>query len=233
MGLFVGRTASTDMDRDACCKVGRVVREHDLGPPSDRAADLDEYLAARWRGVDGYEESGLRPLAAWFNRHLLRAAYYRHGRAVYDTKINAEYETLSGAAGDRAERAELLADLETDGIDGEALADDFVSRSTLARHLGGCLGVEKGRSAPDPDSDWETDRIRISREQFRENLHKPLRSLAGKGRLAGADEADLDTPIVLSCPHCPTRVRFERALEQGYVCPDHLGDGAADGANDA
>lgn len=218
------------MSQNACCKVGRTVRAHDLGPPTDRDEDLDGYLAARWTGGDDHETTGLRPLTEWFNRHLLRTVYYRHDRAVYDARINAEYETLSGAAGDPAERAELLADLETDGIDGEALTDDFVSRSTLARHLGDCLGAEKARPAPDPDSNWETDRIRISREQFRENLSKPLRSLAKKGRLAGASDAEIDTPIVLSCPHCPTRVRFERALEQGYVCADHLGDGErADG----
>ena len=211
------------MGEDACCKVGRAVQQYDLGSPTERSEDMDKYLAARWRGLDGHEEVGLRPLTEWFNKQILRETYYRHGRKVYDTKINAEYQTLVDSEGDRAERAELLVDLESDGIEGEEIVKDFVSKSSLGRHLKNCRGVEKEQTAPDPESNWELERIGISRDKFRENLTKPLRSLENKGRLVGAEEAELTTSIVLSCPHCPTRIRFERAIEQGYICEDHLG----------
>lgn len=211
------------MSDATCCKAGRVTAQHALEPPSDRADTIDEYLVARWKGTDAHERTGLRRLAEWLNKRILRAVYYRHGRTVYDVKIDAEYEVLADPDAGHAERAELLVDLETDGIDGDAVVDDFVSKSTLARHLKRCVGAEKTRTPPDPGSEWELDRIRISRDQLEKNVSKPLRSLETKGRLPGADDAELAASIVLSCPHCPTRARFREAIDQGYICEEHLG----------
>lgn len=201
-----------------CCKVGQVVEKYELAVDND-TADVHEYLVARWTGTDGYTQTGVRTLADWFNEKLLRTVYFRHGRAVTDIRITSEYEVLSD--GDEIERAEVVDDLATDGIDGEAVADDFVSRSTMRRHLVNCRDAQK-ESADESTSEWERDRIAYSTEQFRDNIGEAVQSLANKGDLPGGDGADIDVAVFLSCPECSREVRLQTALDRQYICQEHL-----------
>ncbi|MFB6205347.1 MAG: rod-determining factor RdfA [Haloglomus sp.] len=203
-----------------CCKVGRVARERGLAVSAD--LDFHEYLAARWIGRGEYPSAGVRKLAVWFNQRLLRQVYTEAGRNVTDIRISSEYEALSGD--DDLQRAEVLDDLATDGIDGERLVDDFVSRSTMRRHLKNCLDVEKdAKSSESGDSDWEVEQIRYGRTQLEENVREAIRSLDNKGLVPGGSEAELDIPVLLSCPDCSTQVRLQTALDRGFICEDHLG----------
>ena len=207
----------------ACCKVGRVIDEYSLGA-NVVGGNLNEYLVSRWRGTGEYVETGHRPLTDWFNESLLKAVYLQHDRIPTEARIESEYEVLSGDKEDK--RTELLEDLRTDGIDGERLVEDFISPSTLYRHLQNCLDETKQSPAdtPDKDSDWERQKVSYAREVSRENAEEALRSLTNKERIRNGIDADLDVRVVLSCPDCATRVRFETALDRGYVCREHLGD---------
>jgi hypothetical protein len=204
----------------ACCKVGAVIDRYPL-ERSVVGGDIDEYLAARWRGDDGYPETGIRPLAEWFNKRLLQEVYSEHGRTATEVRVGSEYEALT--SDDEVERGEILDDLQTDDIDGLRLTEDFVSPSTLYRHFRNCLDVEKPTSSGDADPTWEADKVAYARETARENVREALRSLDNKERLPNATTADLDVAVTLSCPECATRVPFETALERGFVCRDHLG----------
>jgi len=203
---------------DDCCKIGRATRAHGVRPPSSDHDDLDDYLVARWRGEGDYDATGIRPLVAWFNKQVLREVYIDHGRRVTTTRIESEYEALTG---NDVTAGEVIDDLAHDGIDGEDLQNRFATRSTMARHLKRCLGASK--STGSGDSDWEPDSIDYTRENAREHATDTLETLVNKGRLPGATDADLSVQFYLTCPECTTRVEVETALNRGYICEDHLG----------
>lgn len=213
------------MARDHCCKVGRITAEYGLSGPQQPAGDVDEYLVARWTGAGHHEPVGVRSLADWINRRLLRAVYRRHDRSDTDVRLDAEYEALRGDTDDYR-REGVVADLEADGIDVDALTGAFVGKSTVGRHLRNCLDAAKPRPG-DGESTWELDGIEHGRTAFRNKVETSLQSLDRKDRLSGAATAVLETPVLLGCPHCPARVTFETALERGYVCGDHP-DGTPD-----
>lgn len=192
--------------------------------------DIDEYLVARWRGTGDYNETGLRPLTDWFNRNLLKATYADHDRTATAARVESEYDALTGD--DEIRRGEVVDALSADGIDGRAVLSDFVSTSTLYRHFRDCLDEEKSSDAgkPDPDSDWERDKVAYVRRTIRQNAEEAVRSLDNKSRIPNASDADIEVPVLLSCPDCSTKVRFEVALDRGYVCRDHLGGGDGTGS---
>ena len=199
------------------CKVDDVVRTYDLGTGDDAAATLDEELLWRWTGDRGHEARGYRTLTTWFNKRLLKRVYDQHGRSTMGTRLDSEFRALVGD--DDLVRGEVVADLEADGIDAEALVEDMVSWSTMRHHLRGCLDGEK---ATPSGGDWERESIEVIREGAAERLGKVLRSLDSKGAIAGADDAGVDVLFRLTCPRCPTRVTLEEALERGVVCEAHL-----------
>lgn len=208
-----------------CCKVGVVADKRDIIITADE--NIHDYLVARWLGTGGYPEMGVRKLADWFNQKLLRDVYTRNGRNVTDIRITSEYEALTGD--DDVEKWEVVDDLASDGIDGEQLIDDFVSRSTMRRHLTDCLGASKGSSdAGGSQTNWELDQIEHSKGHLEDKVEESVRSLANKERLPGGAEADIDVSIFLSCPECSTQVRLRTALDRQFICRDHLGSSSID-----
>lgn len=211
---LAARTILCDMT--ACCKVGTVIERYDLQHGFE-GTELDAYLLARWLGEDDYAATGLRPLTDWFNRKLLKTVYNEHGRNALDTRVQSDYEALSG----EDSKIAVVDDLAVDGIDGEQLQSDFVSSTTLYRHFTDCLGVTKAKETSGPDSDWEREKIDYARETVQTNVEDSLRSLENKGRLPRGSEATIKTEIVLGCPDCTTQVSVERAIDRGYICEDH------------
>ncbi len=200
------------------CKVDDLSEQYELASPRDRYDTLDEYLLARWNGVDGLESEGYQTLTERFNKLVLRSVYDEHGRDIPSYRIDTEYEILTGDHDLR--RDELAADLATDSIDIGVLEDELISWSTMRRHLNECLDGDKEpvRST----SDWELESVEVARSKTVEKARAALRSLSSKGRLSGATSANVDIQVKLSCPECPTRVPIEDAVERGYVCKDHL-----------
>lgn len=203
-----------------CCKVGAVADRRVIRVSAE--LDIHEYLVARWVGVDNYPAMGVRKLADWFNQQILREVYAEHGRNITDVRITSEYEAL--VDGDDVEQGEVIDDLRSDGIDGRDLIADFVSRSTMRRHLTDCLGATKDCSeSHSPDSNWELEQIAHGKQHLQKNVEESVRSLANKGQLPGGEEVDIDIPVFLSCPECSTQVRLETALEREFICKEHLG----------
>jgi hypothetical protein len=219
-----GQPVETSGMGDAhCCKVARIADEYDLRAPSRFDGDHDAYLVARWTGTDRLEPTGVRPLTDWVNKRVVRTVYRRHDRSDTDVRVDAEYEALVGDDVPAHERADVVADLEADGIDPESLVGDCIGKSTLDRHLKDCLDASKSDPDEASDGDWETDGVAYARSSFQTRVESALASLDDKARLPGAGDAVLETPVLLACPHCPTRVDLDTALDRGYVCADHLG----------
>ena len=210
------------MASEHCCKVDRVRATHDILPPSRVNGDLDAYLVDRWTGEGEAEPAGVRTLAEWFNKQVLKTIYRTHGRSDSSVRIDSDYEALRGNGVPDHERAELLSELGDDGIDGEATTTQFIGKSTMSRHLTECLDATK--EIPKSETEWEIGRIRIATNTYRSHPESALQLLGNKDRISGVDEASLQIQSYLSCPECPSRVSLEQAYEQGYVCVDHHSD---------
>ncbi len=189
--------------------------------PPNRYDTVNSYLVDRWLGQGKLQKTGLRPLTDWFNKRVLKAVYIRQNRYQIDSHLNSDYELLSSTSDNHvSEHDELLDDLRQDGVDGEAVSDDFISQSTLYRHLTNCLGETKERETS--NSDWEQDQISHLRERANDTLGDVLTSLDNKDRITGAEDVDTKVTMYLQCPECSREVSFRRAIDQGHVCQDHL-----------
>lgn len=205
------------MTEDRGCKVDLLIDEFDLDAYESQFDSLDDHMVARWLG-DGRPSEGYRPIATWLNKRILRRTYERVGRETTGTRINSEYDAL--ISDDELLRQEVMDDLETSGVDAEALISKFVSWGTVRNHLKQCVGVEKPpRTA---ETDWEMDSVERSTEIVQEKAERALVSLSNKGDLPGGDSADVTIHVLLSCPQCPTRIPFADAVDRGFVCADHF-----------
>lgn len=203
---------------DSCCKVGRVAEEYDLSPGLSHET-LDEQLKYRWLGSEEYPEMSHRTLADWLHKHLLRTRYTEHGRSTLEPHLESDYEALKDAESDNHHA--VLSDLETDGIDGEKLLDDFISPATMYRHLTECLDVEKGgKQQSDATSDRnKLEYIESTAEMYISDL---LSSWENKGTVLHASDADTTVRIYLECPECAKQTNIRTVQQQGYVCEDHM-----------
>jgi len=206
---------------ESCCKVEAIIDKYGL-EQSVVGGDPNQYMVARWLGRNEYPGTGLRPLKDWFNRKVLKTVYNEHDRNALETRVESDYEALT--SDDDDERLAIVDDLGADGIDGAELADDFVATATLYRHFTNCLDEEKskGSEGGESESDWEREKIDFLKETIQENAKDSLASLENKGRVPHASKADVSTTVLLRCPACGSQVSFERALERGYVCEDHM-----------
>ena len=204
-----------------CCKVGMAIDKYEL-KHDVVTGDINEYLLARWNGHNEFPETGLRALTDYFNQKILKKVYTENNRRTVETQIESDYEALTGD--DEIAKEEIIADLETDGIDGQQLADDFISTSTLYRHFNGCLEAEKESSQDSSDSNWEAESIQYALNNALENSLKALKSLEKKEKIPHATKAEVSVSLILSCPECTTRVQFKRAKERGYICKEHMSE---------
>jgi hypothetical protein len=199
------------------CKVDEVVERYGLAAADPVYDTLDEGLLARWTGTGDRRAMGYRSLTEWFNKRLLKRVYDEHGRETLGARLDSDYEVLQGD--DDLVRAELVASLRADGVDGDRLADDLVSWGTMRTHLQTCLDGEK-ESEP-ASTDWELASVETATEVAADKAETAVSALAEKGRLADGADAGVAVQVWLSCGSCPTRTRFEVALNRGYVCADH------------
>jgi hypothetical protein len=203
---------------DHCCKVGRIADKHNIAT-AVLEVDIDKALLDRWLGRGEYPETAVRPLADWLNIKILKKVYTEHGRRTIEHQIENDYEVLTGE--DENKKWSVEDDLERDGIDPDELADDFISRSSLYRHLTQCLDAEKGRR--EAETDWEETKIEYATDKAIEQVGDALRSWHNKGELPGGQEADITVEFVVGCPECSTSAPISVARQRGYICEEHLG----------
>lgn len=201
-----------------CCKVGNLIEQYNITSASNND-DVQDYLVQRWVGRGDYTPTGLRPLKNWLNKQAMKTAYTNNNRDTFDSRIDSEYEAITGEDVDFA----ILEDMSSDGVDTEQLRSDFISTATLYRHLTSCLDVNKSSKNKPASTEWEQDKIDYAKTVVEQSLEESLQSLDNKGKLPGASQATITTEVIVGCPECNTRVGFERAVARGYICRDHLG----------
>ncbi|WP_332900288.1 rod-determining factor RdfA [Haladaptatus sp. CMSO5] len=200
------------------CKLDIVAERYDLDAALLRYGSLDEHLLTRWTGADGDEPAGYRSLAKWFNLRLLTRVYDEHGREVTGSRVESDYAALTG--GDDIVREEVLDDMRADGINADLLEADLISWSTMRQHLKECLSGTKPIETA--KTEWEQKSVNVAKHVSASKVSEALSSLDTKQRLPGASTAEVEMQVLLSCPHCMTRIPFEDALDRGFICKDHL-----------
>lgn len=203
---------------ESCCKVGRVADKYNLNE-SISESDINEVLLNRWLGRVQHPETAVRPLADWFNKKVLKEVYITHGRRTIEPQLDTDYEVLTGDDGDR--KWLLKQDLDDEEIDPDMLTNDFISSSTLYRHLTECLDESKQKEKK--ETNWEQKKIKYVKDTAAEQASEALRSWENKNALSGATDADISVSIYLDCPECSTSVSVVQARQRGFICKEHLG----------
>jgi hypothetical protein len=195
---------------ESCCKVGRVINEYALADevPFDT---VDEYLARRWNG-DGMEAVGVRKLADWINRSILKIEYDSVGLSTLESRVKSDYETLQ--SDNEMQRNSLEIELREAGVPVSDVEDAFVSGPTVYRHLTNCMGSEK---VTEESSEWERDRIEYHLEQLEDGVKAAFRSLRNKDEISFSGDLEVSVSVYVSDEGGESEVGVERALRRGYI----------------
>lgn len=120
-------------------KVARVIEEYDLD-------GMGERLERSWTGR-GEPQRSLRELEHRLNRAILRKGMERAGMDPVEGDVETAYELLAGDAssGDRVQKRR---ELERNGVDVDAVEEDFVSHRAVHSYLRNHRDVERSDPAP-------------------------------------------------------------------------------------
>lgn len=200
-------TDGRDVRDPTRCKVGRLIAEYDLG-------DIGDRLESFWVG-DREGEMSLRELATYFNTRLLDATLERHGVRPLDGEVENLYELLTDADRSPGVRAEAEARLEREGIDVDALRDDFVSHQAVHTYLTEYRNVDHGagreRASPVATT-GET--IRQLQGRTAAVTRNGVTDLANAGHVTVGDFEVL-TNVRLFCNDCQTQYELTEFLDRG------------------
>jgi|AntRauTorcE11898_2_1112593.scaffolds.fasta_scaffold01313_7 hypothetical protein len=108
-------------------KVARVIRSRDLDGLGDR-------LEAAWTGEDG-DRTSLRDLADRFNRAVLEAAIREAKGPVSEFDVESDYRTLTDESVSTADKRRKRRDLDTMGVDVDAVESDFLTHQAIYNYL--------------------------------------------------------------------------------------------------
>lgn len=193
--------------RDGCdCKVGRVIEAYGL-------SEINEALVSRRTGEAGPPES-LRKLADYFNRAVLRQAIEHHGSGgVLDGEIENLYRLLTADDVTRGMRTRAQKQIESDGVDIEAVERSFVSHPTIGRHLNACLEVERPSAQGDRTA---TAKRRIYKLQSRSQavVANTLEGLGSTGQFP-AEDLTVTVDIRVTCERCGVHAEVGEFVDRG------------------
>lgn len=174
-------------------KVGRVLEEHDL-------QDLRSDLPVLWSGDRGHDVS-LRDLADQVNLAVLEAALEREGASPLDGEVENYYRLLTDDEVHSGTRTKTVRTLEREGLDVEAVTDDFVTHQAVHTYLREYCGVE-----PSDDSGAEP---RKSVQRFRSRLQAVVADSVERLKRSGGTSIGEYTVLVdinVICEECGTHL---------------------------
>lgn len=189
-----------------CCKVGRGIDRYGL-------ASMDERLASRWGGRRD-ERVGLRDLAAYYNRSVLRAGMQEAGLDPLRGEVEDLYDRL--LVSDPTERTRIRARsrLERADVDAESLRRDFVSHTTVGTHLKECLGVEPPTASERDGRETVEDRVSKLQHRSEAVVQDSIDHLRDVGAVS-APPVDVFASTTVVCSGCGTQYDVLRFIERG------------------
>lgn len=193
------------------CKVGDAIDAYDL-------AGLNADLRTEWTGKAD-ERRSVRELAEGLNQAVLRTAMDSEGMSVLEGEVENLYRLLTEEQGGDA-RTRARRRLEREGVDADAVTDDFVSHQTMYRHLTNCLEATASTDEEDDDTRRErtSDHLRSLQQRVVAVAENTLSSLRSNDALALADfEVFVDVSVI--CSDCGRDYDIGTLLSRGgCVC---------------
>ncbi|MFT4921917.1 MAG: hypothetical protein ACI8XM_001125 [Haloarculaceae archaeon] len=186
-------------------KVGRVVAEYGL-------ADLHADLPDLWVGADGDPKS-LRALADQINVAILQSAMESAGVDPLDGETENAYRLLTDDDVSVGVRTQQRNRLERDGIDVDAIEDDFVTHQAVHTYLTDALGVSKDQTSEDPLEKHE-ERIQRLRSRTEAVTENSLSELTTAGDLT-LGEHNVIVDLQVYCQDCGTQYDIATLLSSG------------------
>lgn len=190
--------------RGRSSKVARLIETHGLD-------GIGEEMARRWTADD--DRWSLRALADDFNRTVLEAVLDSHGVQLLEGEAENTYRLLTDDDVGRAERTRMRRRLEREGVDVDALLEDFVSYQAVRTYLRNHRGAEYTPDETDP-----LERERTNVQQLRGRVDAvtggKLESLRDGGALTlGEFRTLVDVRVV--CEDCGAQYDVVTLLDRG------------------
>ena len=205
----------TSDETESNCKLDRISRKRNLD-------DLDTRLLER-------RSSGasLRELETYYNQQVLAAAMRNSGVETLDGEVENLYQLLTGDDVSTGTQIEARSRLERNGIDPDAVLDDFVSYQTVRTHLNDCLGVDTNRSVQIDRTDAKNTVFKLlSRTEV--ITERTIDRLCSAGYLR-IGEPEITLSLRIACTECGEEYTFTRLLERSRCsCADKTDFGAED-----
>lgn len=185
-------------------KVARLIEEYDLG-------GLGAEMERRWTAEE--DRSSLRELAASFNQALLRAAMESEGAQLLDGEVENTYRLLTDDEVGSADRTRVRRRLEREGVDVDALLDDFVTYQAVRTYLRTHRDAEYTPDETDP-LEREATNVQRLRGRIDSVTEGKLEQLRDGGHLTlGEFRTLVDVRVV--CEDCNGQYDVVDLLEAG------------------
>lgn len=196
-----------DRNGEPKSKVARLIEKHDLDGIGDE-------LEQRWTRTDN--RSGLRQLADYFNRHLLRAALDRKTLNPRDEEIDLLFRQMTADDVSSGVRTQARMRLEQHDVDVDRLTADFVSRQAIHTYLTSVRGASAPRDDRPPEErlDQKHDVIQRLKQRLVVVTEQALTGLRQAGHLT-LGEFDVYVRIQIYCEDCATQHSETDILTRG------------------
>lgn len=194
-------------DSESRSKVVRLIEKYDLDGIGDE-------LAERWTRSD--DRMGLRPLAEFFNRELLRAVLADGSTDPLEGEIENTYRLLTDDDVSSGVRTQTRSRLEQEGVDVEQLSRDFVSRQAIHTYLTEYRDLEQPAESRTPPEQRERKRETIERLTNRlvAVTERALGDLRNTGYLTLGEYTVIVT-VRVNCLECGTHRSVVDLLSDG------------------
>jgi len=168
-------------------------------------------MEARWTAEE--DRLSLRALADFFNRQILQARLDDAGIDTLDGELENTYRLLTDEDVSPAERTRLRRRLERDGMDVDAIEDDFVTYQAIRTYLTEYRDAEYVTEDRDP-IEREVENIERLHGRVETVTTGKLEQLMDREELQlGAFRILVDTKVV--CEDCHTQFDIIELLERG------------------
>lgn len=136
-------SAASQRRRIGTCPVDDVQWEYDL-------EGVGDHFRSSWgANVEKGKQASQTELKEWVNRRLVASACRDAGMSLIGDTEAESYRQLLQEADDPGERERAWRRLEREGVDVDALAEAFVTRWAVKKHLTECLDLQPPESAVD------------------------------------------------------------------------------------
>ncbi|MCY4732363.1 hypothetical protein KY092_17570 [Natronomonas gomsonensis] len=185
-------------------KVARLIEEYDL-------QGLGAELEQRWTADE--DRSSLRELAAQFNQELLREALEAANVQHLDGELENTYRLLTDDDVSSAESTRIQRRLERDGVDVDALQQDFVTYQAIRTYLKEYRGAEYTPAETDP-LEREATNVQKLRGRMVSVTEGKLEQLRDGGHLTLGEFRTL-AEIQVICEDCNTQFDVLELFDRG------------------